>query len=130
MNNQRDIVTPLRKACGLGSSHDGTHHWMHERITGVVSMPLILWLVWSVTRMTGWDYQTFTGWLGQPVNAVLMILSILSVLSHAALGLQAVCDDYIHHHGLRLVNVIGMKLFFAAAALACVFSILKIVFSG
>jgi len=130
MEKKEQIVHPLQKARGLGSSHDGTGQWLHERVSGLVSLPLMLWLVWSVIQMTGWDYRTFTDWLAQPVNAVLMILSVLTVFYHAALGMQVVYDDYIHHHGLRMVKVVGMKLFFAAAALACVFSILKIAFSG
>lgn len=126
MKNRDQFAHPLLTARGLGSAHEGTHHWMHERITGLCNIPLMLWLVWSVTHMPAWDYATFTGWLGQPVNAVLMILAILSVFYHASLGVQVVYDDYIHHHGLRLVKVTGMRLFFAAAALACVFAVMKI----
>ncbi len=129
-DRERHILHPLLKARGLGSARDGTHQWMQERLSGLVSLPLMLWLVWSVTHMTDWDYRSFTEWLGQPVNAVLMILSVLSVFYHAALGMQVVYDDYIHHHGLRMMKVVGMKLFFAAAAVACVFSVLKIAFSG
>lgn len=130
MENQDDLINPLARARGTGSAHDGTGHWLHQRITAVVNVPLMLWLAWSMTHINAWDYLTFTAWLGQPVNAVLMILSVLMVFYHAALGMQVVYEDYIHHHGLRLIKVVGMKLFFAAAAVACVFAILKIAFGA
>lgn len=123
------FVNPLAKARGLGSTHSGVEHWMHQRITAVANIPLMLWLVWSVTHMDH-DYASFIAWLHAPVNAVLMILAVLSIFYHAALGMQVVYEDYLHCSCLRLIKIVGMKLFFAAAGIACIFSILKIAFAG
>jgi succinate dehydrogenase / fumarate reductase membrane anchor subunit len=130
MNKPENLINPLAKARGLGPAHEGVHHWLHQRITAVINIPLMLWLVWSVTHMTSWDYATFTGWLAQPVNAILMILAVLSVFYHASLGAQVMAEDYIHNPALRMIKLTGMKLFFMAAVVACVFSILKIAFGG
>lgn len=121
---------PLSVARGLGSTHDGTHHWMQERITSIAGLPLMLWLVWSVTHFGVMDYASFTVWLEQPINAILMILSIVTIFYHAFLGIQVVVEDYVHGEGIKLAALIGMKFVFAAAATACIFSILKIAFSG
>lgn len=129
-HGKESIVHPLARARGLGGAHEGMRHWLHQRVTAVVNIPLMLWLVWSVVNMPGLDHATFTAWLGQPVNAVLMILAVLSVFYHASLGLQVVYEDYLHHKGFLLFKVYGMKLFFIAAAVVCVFSILKIAFGG
>lgn len=90
----------------------------------------MLWLVWSVTQMGVVDYMTFTAWLARPVNAVLMILSIITVFYHAALGAQVIVEDYIHHECLKMAKLIGLKLFFLGTGIACVFSVLKIAFVG
>lgn len=127
-NNQ--FQTALGRARGLGSSKEGTHHWMHERITSITSIPLILWLVWSVVNMRGWDYLEFTAWLGQPLNAFLMILAVISTFYHAALGVQVIVEDYVHCHALRFCSLIGLNLAFLVAALSCLFSIIKIAFAG
>jgi succinate dehydrogenase / fumarate reductase membrane anchor subunit len=124
------LVNPLAKARGLGSANDGIHHWLQERITAVVITPLLLWLVWSVTHMAGWDHASFLAWLGQPVNAVLMITTILFSFYHGASGAQVIVEDYVHNEFCKLIKVIGIKLFFLVAAIACVFSILKISFGG
>lgn len=126
----KSIHSPLSVARGSGSAQEGTHHWLNERIAAIASMPLLLWLVWSVTHMGAVDYATFTLWLARPLNAVLMILSVVSVFYHAALGSQVIVEDYVHHEGLKLAKLIGLKLFFAAAGISCVFSILKIAFAG
>ena len=125
-----DFHSPLSVARGTGSTHSGVHHWMHQRVTAISNLGLMIWLVWSVTHMGVVDYATFTAWLAQPINAVLMILAVISTFYHASLGAQVVVEDYVHNEGFKLVKLIAMKLFFFAAAIACIFSILKIAFAG
>ena len=120
------IKTPLARARGFGSSHHGAGHWLHERITSLLLIPLTLWLVWHIVALAGADYAKFTGWLARPGNAIMMIFTIVIAFYHAALGCQAIIEDYVHHEGLKTLKLIGVKLFFGLAGLACVFSILKI----
>lgn len=124
------IKSPLARARGLGASHDGVTHWWHQRITAFANIPLMIWLVWSVIQMETWSHADFTGWLAQPVNSILMILAVISVFYHAALGTQVIAEDYIHHEGLKVFKLVGIKLFFFGTAVACIFSILKIAFTG
>lgn len=124
------IKTPLARARGLGSAHGGTEHWWHERLTSIAAIPLTLWLVWAVIRMPDWSYGTFTAWLAAPVNAILMILSILVLFYHAALGSRVIVEDYIHNEAFKLFKIIGINLYFFATGVACVFAVLKIAFTG
>ncbi len=121
--------TPLKKAEGLGSAHEGATHWWHQRITAFAAVPLIFWLVCSVaSHVIGASYEAFTVWLSAPHNAVLMILSILMLFYHAALGTQVIIEDYLHNMNLRIAKLILTKLFFMVAAVVCVFAVLKIAF--
>lgn len=122
------IKTPLGRARGLGSAHDGVQHWWHQRVTAVANIFLGIWFAYSIVDLAGAEYLEFTGWLAQPLNAILMILFILSTFYHAALGSQVIAEDYIHHEGLKMVKLVGIKLFFTAMTVAAVFSILKIAF--
>lgn len=127
-NKTKTIESPLATARGMGATHHGMEHWLLQRVTAVSNFALMIWLVWSVTQMGVIDHASFTAWLAQPVNAVLMIFAIISTFVHATLGLQVVYEDYIQCTGFRLMKIIGTKLFFGAAAIACIFSILKIAF--
>ena len=124
------MKSPLARARGLGSAKEGTEHWFMERVTSVASVPLMLWLVWSILELTGASHAEFTGWLAQPLNAILMLLTIICTFYHAKLGVQVVTEDYIHHEGFKMVKLIGQKLFFYAIGVACIFSILKIAFTA
>jgi succinate dehydrogenase / fumarate reductase membrane anchor subunit len=124
------MKTPLARARGLGASHDGVTHWWHQRVTSVSSFLLMLWLAWAVVTIPGWSYAEFTGWLAMPINAILMILAVISVFYHAALGSQVIVEDYIHVEWFKVAKLMGTQLFLIAAAVACIFSILKIAFAG
>lgn len=125
--NSDHLVAPLAKARGLGSSHHGAGQWVAERISAVVLLPFVLWLTWSVVHMAH-DYATFTAWLHQPVNAVLMILAVLPLFYHTAYGLVVVIEDYVHCTCMKFVSVYGVKLLALALAIVSIVSILKVVF--
>jgi len=122
----KGMKTPLARAKGLGSAHEGADHWFKQRMTAIANIPLVLWFVYSVVQLKGASYYTFVNWLSDPINAILMILLVLSVFFHAKLGTQVVTEDYIHHEGLKIMKLITQKLIFSGLAIACIFSILKI----
>lgn len=130
MLHKDTIQSPLGRARGLGSSHSGVGHWWHQRLTAIANIPLMLWLMWSVLHMPGWTHETFCAWLAQPVNAIAMILAVISTFYHAALGSQVVAEDYLHNEWMKMTKIIGIRLFFTALTVACIFSILKIAFAA
>ncbi|MBI1300859.1 MAG: succinate dehydrogenase, hydrophobic membrane anchor protein [Alphaproteobacteria bacterium] len=125
-----EFVAPLKKVKGYGSAHEGVDHWMKQKITAVANIPLILWLIWSIVKLQGASYEIFTTWLAEPVNAILMILVVISVLYHAKLGSQVIVEDYISTEWFKMFKLIGQKIFFFAIGVAIIFSILKIAFTA
>jgi succinate dehydrogenase / fumarate reductase membrane anchor subunit len=88
--------SPLGRAMGLGSAKAGFEHWWTERITAIALIPLSVWFVASLIAYSGSSYQAFIDWIGSPVTAVLMILLLITLFWHAALGLRVVIEDYVH----------------------------------
>lgn len=130
-NTTKDVyAAPLKKAKGLGSAHEGADHWMKQKITAVANVPLLIWLIWSIVGLQGASYEEFSLWLASPLNAILMILMIISVTYHAKLGTQVITEDYVHHEGFKMMKLIGQKVFFFTIAVACIFSVLKIAFTA
>ncbi len=129
-HNHDQYQAPLKTAKGLGSAKEGVDHWMKQKITALANVPLVLWLIWSIVSLQGASYDEFTFWLAHPVNAILMILLVISVCIHAKLGAQVITEDYISCECLKMAKLIGQKLFFFAIAVACIFSVLKIAFTA
>ena len=125
--NRRNTRSPLARAAGLGSSKTGVEDWWAERVSAVALVPLTLWFAASIIAHTGSDYATFTAWLSAPVPAILMILLLIALFHHTALGLQVVIEDY-RHAGAKFATLVIMRLSCFALAVAGIVATLRIVF--
>lgn len=120
------LVSPIRKAKGLGSSHSGTHHWILQRLTAITNIPLVFWAVYSLFSLQGASYEAFTTWMSLPWNTVLAILFVLSTFKHSVLGIQVIMEDYISCSFMRRIGIYGFKLFMIVLGVATIVTILKI----
>lgn len=107
-------------------SLDAKQHWINLRITAVLNIPLCLWFIYSIVHLAGADYAQFTGWLQQPLNAGLLILFIISVFYHAALGVHEIIEDYVAEEKTRKPMLRIKALAFLALGVICIISILKV----
>ena len=121
-----DFRTPLSRARGLGAAKHGAAEWLANGIAAVALVPLCLWVAYGVLRLASLDYYGAVAWIGRPLNATLMILTLTIGFWHMHHGLRVVIEDYVHDRvgklGLLLINLIVCGL---AGALAVV-SVLKV----
>lgn len=122
------IKSPLARARGLGSAKDGTHHWIMQRISAVALIPLCLFLLWNLKSVTTSDHAEFAAWLGRPANAVAMLLFVVASFYHAAVGVQVILEDYVHHELLKTLQIWLMKILFFFAGAAASYAIIAINF--
>jgi len=118
------LQTPLGKILGHGSAKDGTHHWWSQRMTAVALVPLGLWFVIAILGMDSFAHVDIALWLGQPVNAILLILLLVALLQHSQLGLQVVVEDYVHTDWLKVATLMIFKFAHVALGVAATYSII------
>jgi succinate dehydrogenase / fumarate reductase membrane anchor subunit len=126
---RQDMRSPLARAIGLGSAKDGVGHWWAERVSAVALVPLTLWFAASIIAHTGSDYSTTVAWLRAPFVTTLMILLLVALFHHTALGLQVVIEDYIHSD-VKFAAVIAVRLGCFALATVGIMAVLSVAFSG
>lgn len=120
------LQTPLARARGLGSARDGVGRWISMRVSAVGNAILVLWFGWFVMKTAGMGYEDFRATLGAPINAIPMILCVISAFWHGTLGLREIVEDYIHCEALKIAKLIGLYLCAFSLAIACIFSVLLI----
>ena len=84
---------PLGRAIGLGSAKGGVKEWWAERVSAVALVPLTLWFAATIIAHNGSDHAAFIAWLRTPLAPILMILLLIALFDHTALGLQVVIED-------------------------------------
>jgi len=112
-----------RRAAGVAVAH-----WWAQRVTAAALVPLALWLTASVIALSDDEHQTFIGWLKSPLVAIVMVLLLIALFYHMALGLQVVIEDYVHREWLKVTLLTGTHLGCFALACAGIVATLSIVF--
>ncbi len=120
------LRSPLGRARGLGSARAGSHHWWAQRLTALALVPLTLWFIFSVIRLSNAPHQAVIDWLATPLSMGLMLALIIATFHHLQLGLQVVIEDYVHTERIKMASVLLIKAFSVLMTLICVVSVLKI----
>ncbi len=126
----RQLRSPFGRTQGLGSAREGVGHWWMQRVTALALVPLTLWFAASLIARARSDYATLILWLRTPFTTVLMVLLLIALFYHMALGLQVVVEDYVHTDRIKMPTVVVIHLGCFALAAAGIIATLRIAFGG
>ena len=76
------------------------------------------------------EHAAVVDWLASPISATLTVFLVLTLAWHSKLGVQVVIEDYVHHHGAKLVMTLLSVFLHILAAGVGVFAVLKVAFGG
>ncbi len=125
---RKQTRTSFDRTQGLGSAREGVGHWWMQRTTALALIPLTLWLTASLIARARDDYGAFILWLRSQVSSVLMVLLLIALFYHMALGLQVVVEDYVHADRIKIPTVVVIHLASFALAVAGIVTTLRIAF--
>ncbi len=91
-----DSAQALSKVLGLGSAHEGAHHWRAQRLTAIALVLLGAWFAVSFALLPDYSYGEVSVWAGSLWNATLLALFAGAACWHSQLGVQVVIEDYVH----------------------------------
>lgn len=126
MSVNDNLRTPLKRARGLGSAHDGTAHFIIQRITAIALIFLSIYVVGLVVWLIGADYASVRAAVAHPYNALLLVAFLIAAFWHAKLGMQVIVEDYVHTPWLAAVSQLLIIFVCALAGLASVFAVIRI----
>ena len=126
---RHQMRSPLGRAAWLGSAKEGVEHWWRERVTAIALVPLTLWFVASIIAHGGSDYSVLVTWLKTPFATLMMVLLLIAVFYHTALGLQVVIEDYVHS-AVKIPALVAMRLGCLVCAVAGILAMLQIAFGS
>ncbi len=125
--NPGRLITPLKRVRGLGvSREEGTSHFIAQRVNGLALIPLTFWLVYGVIAHIGSSYAEFMDWATSLSTATLLAFTIMASFWHAAMGLQVVVEDYVHHEFVKVCLLALIRISCFGFALLGLISVLKL----
>lgn len=129
MNQFRSAMAAARNHGAAGS---GTEEFIRERFTALVLILLGLVLGTKLVWLSagGIDLIEARLWLGDPINAGLMLAFFLFGMNHAFIASKVLLEDYIHIPGLKLLLVTGLAALTTGVGLVAAVAILRGLFLG
>lgn len=91
----------VSNASALG--RNGVHDWLLLRASAIVITLYILYILGFVVIVPDITYEIWRGFFASHITKVFTLLTLLSILAHAWIGLWQVLTDYIKPLALRLV---------------------------
>ena len=122
--------TPIKRVRGLGSAHEGAHHWLIQRFTAIGNLVLMLFLAVSLALLPDYSFGTVSGWASQTLPATALALLVISVFWHARLGLQVLVEDYVHNAGTKFGVLALLNLATIGGAAFGIVSIARLALGG
>ncbi len=122
------IRTPLAKVKHLGSARSGTHHFVHQRVSAVFMLVLMIWFVSTVLNFILVPLEEIPEIVISPVNIVAAILFVGMFLYHGSLGMRVIIEDYVHCKAIQNALLIGLYFLSIVTFVAGVISLFIIHF--
>ena len=113
----------------LGASGHGMRHWQLQRVTALVLVPLVLWLVTDIVANCIHGYERFRASFHRPSVAFGMIIFFAFAYYHAYLGLDTIYKDYIHNTKMRSFMMVITLAALGGFAIVSVFAIMPLYLS-
>lgn len=122
--------TPLGNVRGLGSAHAGAHHWLLERLSGVLALIPAVFLLVSLILLPDLRFATVREWAGEPIPALALAALLLTSLWHNRLGLRVLIEDYVHTSGNRVATFLLLDVATWAAGLFGLYCLVRLALGG
>lgn len=91
----------MKSATGLTGS--GIRDWVIQRLSAVIlavyTIVLLGWIIFN----SSFDYAAWHGFMTSFPMKILSLLAILSLVTHAWVGMWVIFTDYVKSSGLRLL---------------------------
>ena len=118
-------LTDRKRATGLGSGREGTHHHWQMMVSSILLVPLVPIMVLLFASALGGSHDEVIAFFSRPIPAILMGLSLIVVVVHLMREAHAAIEDYIHGTAGKL-TLIATSAFAYTMIAAGLFAIARI----
>jgi succinate dehydrogenase / fumarate reductase membrane anchor subunit len=120
----------LGRVRGYGAAKEGVEHWWTQRLTSVALIPLTCWFAVSLLALPQLNYHTVASWMSSGLNALWLMLFVLTASWHSQLGVRVVLEDYVHEEALKTLALAASTFAHVVIASAATLAVLRVALAG
>jgi succinate dehydrogenase / fumarate reductase membrane anchor subunit len=112
----------------MSQSGNSVHHWWVQRVSAVLLLFVFPWFIYLFsyafyTNASLSFNEKLLQVINHPLELLFFVILLFSVFWHAVLGIQVVCEDYIHNIPVRLFTVTFIKYLSCVTYITLAFTI-------
>ncbi|MAH53114.1 MAG: succinate dehydrogenase, hydrophobic membrane anchor protein [Proteobacteria bacterium] len=110
------VILKIRRLFGLAGFEHDSDHWKSQRSSAIALFILGYWMIYQfLFFLNEASVSEIQQWIAQPLNSMLLALTVLYTFYHSELGLQVITEDYVESKSkqitiLYIVRVIRLSL--------------------
>lgn len=112
------------------SGEKGTGTFIRQRVTAVLNIVFVGFLIWLVVSLAGADRAQMAAVFSNPIVAILALVLIASPLIHMRIGMYEVIEDYVHDPKLHNLAKTLNTVFVGIIGVIALISVLVLAFGG
>jgi succinate dehydrogenase / fumarate reductase membrane anchor subunit len=121
-------ITTLMRDSFLGKINEGTAHWVSQRATSAILIPLTVIFVFSFVKHLQLEYAQIIDLYTNPFRALLTWLFFSLTMLHFRPGAQVVIEDYIHDYKVNKFLLVINSLIFWVVNVCIFLALARILF--
>ncbi|MGL9733034.1 MAG: succinate dehydrogenase, hydrophobic membrane anchor protein [Wolbachia sp.] len=112
----------------MSQSENPVHHWLVQRVSAVILLFLFPWFIYSFScalyssSPLSFNEKLFQA-IDHPLKLLFFVVLLFYIFWHAVLGMQIVCEDYIHSVSVRVITITCIKCLSSITYIALTFTI-------
>lgn len=112
------------------SGEKGTGTFIRQRVTGVLNIVLVGFLIWLVVSLADADRAQMAATFANPFVSILALVLIGAALIHMRIGMHEIILDYVHEPRLLALSTLLNTLFTVIIGALAAVSVLVLAFGG
>lgn len=122
------LLIKLIKSIFLRRINEGTAHWISQRLTSAILIPLTVIFLFPFVKNFSLEYDQIVALYANPFRILLTLLFFSLTLLHFKQGAQVVIEDYIRDHKANKVFLIINDVVFWVLNLCIFLALARIMF--
>ena len=106
--------------------HSPTKHFILQRITAVLNIPILIFLLYLIFTIPGMSYDGVASLFQKPSILFLSLLLTFNFAFHMKLGMQMIIEDYIHENKNLKLALLLNNIFVSIVIIGCTYSLLTL----
>ena len=121
------VILKIRRLFGLAGFEHDSDHWKSQRSSAIALFILGYWMAYQLLFfLNEASVSEVQQWIAEPLNSMLLALTVLYTFYHSELGLQVITEDYVESKSKQITILFIVRIIRLSLVTLTIISLMRI----